>query len=136
VREGLAGRSLGIATADKFEGFFPVPEAPVKLGIFDGQEDLLEARPWLKAHGLQIVAGHKAGGTDLLGRRFGEETADEFVILKLAVAGATVETMKLEVLLEAGQAHETLEGSGTHLKNVLEAEMVRDEGADLRGIVV
>jgi hypothetical protein len=132
----LRSGSPAVATADEFEGFFPVPEAAIKLGIFDGQKDLLEARPGLEAHGLEVIAGDKAGGADLFGRRLGKEAADEFVILKLAVAGAAIEAMKLEMLLEAGQADEALQGSGTHLKNVLETKMVRDEGADLRGVVI
>ena len=52
------------------------------------------------------------------------------------MGGEGVEAVQGEVLVEAGQAEEALEGGLLHLEDVAEAHVVGDEGEDLGGVVV
>jgi len=51
------------------------------------------------------------------------------------VGGESVEAMQGEVLVEARQAEESLEGGLLHLEDVAEAHVVGDEREDLGGVV-
>jgi len=66
----------------------------------------------------------------------GQEGANGFIGIELAVAGLAIEAVKFEVLLELGEADETLQCGLAHLGDVLELHVVGDEGFDLVGFVI
>ena len=61
--------------------------------------------------------------------------AGEVVAGEVAMGGEGVEAVQGEVLVEARQAEEALEGGLLHLEDVAEAHVVGDEGEDLGGVV-
>ncbi len=62
--------------------------------------------------------------------------AGEVVEGEVAVGGGAVEVVEGEVLVEAWEAEEALEGGLAHVHDVGEAHVVFDEGEDLRSVFV
>ena len=62
--------------------------------------------------------------------------AGEVVEAEVAVGGGCVEVVEGEMLVEAREAEEALEGGLLHVEDVAEAHVVFDEGDDLGGVFV
>jgi len=121
---------------DERQGLLPVAQCAIELRFLNGMQDLLEDRPRAIAHTFQILAGHQTLWPDLLRRRLGNEAPHKIVRIQFPVARQAIQPMKLKVFLKARKPHETLQCRGTHLKNILEAQVVRDQRLDLCGVVI
>src|SRR5277367_5208854 len=102
LRQPLGTESRGrpvlgwrVESADKCQGLVAVPEPAIELRILYRLEDLLEAGSGLEAH--------------LFRGRFGQESADKFIVIQHAMARNAIQPVQRQMLLKARQAHEALQ---------------------------
>src|SRR5277367_4787287 len=93
LRQPLGTESRGrpvlgwrVESADKCQGLVAVPEPAIELRILYRLEDLLEAGSGLEAHLFQVLAGDQARRAHLFRGRFGQESADKFIVIQHAMA--------------------------------------------------
>ena len=124
------------ALLDESETFLGGADRGFELGVFGGFEHGFELRAGFVTSLDQIATGDEERravpfrGFGLEARFHGLPDAE------LAVAGAAIEPVKLQMFVELGQAKEALDGGFFHLRDVAEAHVVLDEGEDLLGVFV
>ena len=125
-----------IACLYQGEGLFAGGNGAFKLGVLGEREHGLELRGWAVSGGDEVAPGEQRRGTEIGGGLGLVLGVDKVVAGEVAVGGECVEVVQGEVLIEAGQAEEALEGGLLHLEHIAEAHVVADEGEDLCGVVV
>lgn len=124
------------ACTQEFKGFAGGVDGAFELGVFGVFEHGFELGAGGVAGGDEVASGDEEGWADVLGGSGFVLLFGEVVEAEVTVAGGAVEPVEGEVLVEAGQAEEALEGGLLHLEDVSEAHVIVDEGDDLGGVVV
>ena len=122
--------------ADEGERFVAGVNGTFELGFFYCVEDGLELGSGRVTESDEVVAGEERGGADFVGGHGMEALGGEAVVVEVAAGGETIHAVEGEVLFEAVEAEEALEGGGFHARGVGEAHVVFDEGEDLGGFFV
>lgn len=113
-----------------------VVQAAFELLVFYGGEDFAEERPRAVACGDQVIAADQPRRARLFGGHGLELLLRVPVDIQDSVAGQAVQAVQFEVLGEARQAQEALEGRFLHAGHVGKAHVLGNQGGDLLAVVV
>ncbi len=124
------------AVVEELEGLGGGVNGAFELGVFGGLKHGFELGAGRVAGGDEVAAGDEEGGAGVfLGLGF-VLLLREVVEAEVAVAGAAVQPVESEVLIEPRQAEEALKGGLLHLQDVPKAHVVLDQGDDLGFVLV
>src|SRR5580704_4393035 len=127
---------LGIGTLHIRDSLLLRCKRTLHLAILYRSQYLLEVWTGSVAHCEEVVASNKSGRSDGLRRRGCQELLNRFVRCQVPVTCGAVQAVQFEVLWEARQTDEALQGGFTHLGHVFELHVVGHQGADLVGVVI